>query len=139
MTAEILVGPAGWSYKDWHGPVYPADAGSRFDALAYLKDYFDTIEINSTFYRPPRPGVAESWVRRVEEKPHFSFTAKLWQHFTHNPRNLDADAVRTTRESLDPLHSSGRLGALLCQFPWSFKGNRENARYLRDLFAAFED
>ncbi len=138
MTAEIRIGTAGWSYKDWHGAVYPADAGSRFDPLSYLKDYFDTIEVNSTFYRPARADMVASWLRRVEDNPRFMFTAKIWQHFTHDPRQLDERSVLEVRESFAPLLEAGRLGALLCQFPWSFKGNRESARYLNALFAAFE-
>ena len=137
MGAEIRIGPAGWSYDDWKGCVYPQGSGSKFDQLAYLKDYFDTIEINSTFYRPPRPGVAASWVRRVEDNPRFLFTAKLWRYFTHEPRSLDREAIVQVEESLEPLHASGRLGAVLCQFPWSFKGGRDSARYLKDLFEAF--
>lgn len=135
--AEIRIGPAGWSYDDWQGRVYPQGAPSKFDQLAYLKDFFDTIEVNSTFYRPPRPNVAESWVRRVEDNPNFIFTAKLWKHFTHAPRTLDREAVEQVRESMNPLHDSGRLGAVLCQFPWSFKGSRTSARYLKDLFETF--
>lgn len=139
MTAEIRVGPAGWSYKDWFGKVYPDSAGSRFDPLSYLKDCFDTVEVNSTFYRPARPDVVESWVRRVAENPRFSFTAKLWRYFTHEPRRLDEAHVLQVRESFRPLLDSGRFGALLCQFPWSFKGTSENARYLNALFSAFGD
>ena len=137
MDTEIHIGPAGWSYDDWKGPVYPPDAGSKFDPLAYLKDYFDTIEINSTFYHPQRPVVVESWIRRVEENPRFLFTVKLWRHFTHDARTLDRDAIKSIENMLEPMQESDRLGALLCQFPWSFRGNRENSRYLRDLFETF--
>ncbi len=62
---SLRVGPAGWNYKDWEGIVYPAGAGRAFDPLAFLADYFDTIEINSSFYAPPRPSDAASWARRV--------------------------------------------------------------------------
>ena len=137
MAAEIRIGPAGWSYRDWHGPVYPEGEGSRFDALAYLSDYFDTIEVNSTFYRPARPQVAASWIGRVAKNPRFEFTAKLWRHFTHEPRTLEPNAVREVKESLAPLVEARKLGAVLCQFPWSFRGTRENARYLNRLFETF--
>lgn len=73
----------------------------------------------------------------MEDNPNFVFTAKLWKHFTHEPRNLDPDAVDQVKAWLQPLHESGRLGAILCQFPWSFKGGKENARYLKDLFETF--
>src|SRR5439155_1546391 len=61
----VRVGPAGWHYKDWEGTVYPSGKGRSFDALAFIADYFDTVEINSSFYRPPRPEDAASWARRV--------------------------------------------------------------------------
>ena len=50
----IHIGPAGWSYKDWEGTVYPQKPGKNFDPLEYLSRYFNTIEINSSFYRPGR-------------------------------------------------------------------------------------
>jgi uncharacterized protein YecE (DUF72 family) len=81
--------------------------------------------------------VVESWLRRVEHNPRFHFTAKLWQHFTHQPRTLDEEAVDEVRRSFAPLLASDRFGALLCQFPWSFKGTRANARYLNRLFETF--
>jgi uncharacterized protein YecE (DUF72 family) len=77
MEQRTRVGPAGWSYKDWEGFVYPQQPGRRFDPLAYLAKFFDTIEINSTFYRPPSASAATSWVRRVAHNSRFKFTAKL--------------------------------------------------------------
>ena len=64
MEHPIRIGPAGWSYTDWEGTVYPPHR-SRFDHLAYLSSFFDTIEINSPFYRVPPPTHAKSWVRRA--------------------------------------------------------------------------
>ena len=79
----IRIGPAGWSYKDWEGVVYPMPKPKGFHEATYLAQYFDTIEINSTFYRPPEPGVARNWTNRVSANPRFRFTAKLWRGFTH--------------------------------------------------------
>src|SRR5438132_1439906 len=74
----IRIGPAGWSYTDWEGSVYPPH-GSRFDPLAYLASFFDTIEINSPFYRIPPPTHPRSWIRRVENNPDFKFTTKVFR------------------------------------------------------------
>lgn len=137
MEAEIHVGPAGWSYDDWKGTVYPQKSNSKFDQLAYLKDFFNTVEVNSTFYRTQKPSVTESWVRRVEGNPGFQFTLKLLKHFTHEPRTLDSELASEVKASLKPIRDAGLLGAVLCQFPWSFKGNRDNARYLKNLFEIF--
>src|SRR5579883_3279860 len=81
----IRVGPAGWSYPDWRGVVYPRRTPQDFHELEYLAEFFPAVEINTTFYHPPRPPVVKEWVRQVEGKE-FQFTAKLWQRFTHERR-----------------------------------------------------
>jgi uncharacterized protein YecE (DUF72 family) len=129
----IRVGPAGWSYPDSPGHVYPADVPSRFDALAFTASYFDTIEINSTFYRPQPPKTCAAWVRRVAHNPDFRFTAKLWRRFTHEPDPWTAEDVRVATEGLEVLRTEGRFGALLVQFPWSFKPGRESTERLARL------
>ena len=95
---RMWIGPAGWSYEDWKGVVYPAGAGRKFDPLEYLARYFDVVEINSSFYRPPPAAWTRSWARRVEDHPRFRFTAKLWRGFTHErnapPSAADVDAFR---------------------------------------------
>ncbi|HEX9291115.1 MAG TPA: DUF72 domain-containing protein, partial [Anaeromyxobacteraceae bacterium] len=53
----IRFGPAGWDYPDWRGAVYPKPAPRGFDPLAYLARWFETVEVNSTFYRPARAEV----------------------------------------------------------------------------------
>ena len=53
MGKNYYIGPAGWSYKDWEGIVYPLKKGKNFHPLKYISHYFDTVEINSSFYRPP--------------------------------------------------------------------------------------
>ena len=137
-TTKIRVGPAGWSYKDWEGVVYPPH-GSKFDPLGYLARYFDTIEINSPFYRIPPPTHAKSWVKRVASNENFRFTTKIFRGFTHETGPLaDADA-KAFRNYLDPLMDAGRLGAILIQFPWSFKNTPESRAKLVELFEAFKD
>ncbi len=64
-AGRILVGPAGWSYQDWEGQVYPKPKPRGFDALRYLAQYVDAIEINSTFYRIPEAKTTQQWVDRV--------------------------------------------------------------------------
>jgi uncharacterized protein YecE (DUF72 family) len=137
MEHQIRIGPAGWSYKDWEGTVYPPH-GSKFDHLAYLASFFDTIEINSPFYRIPPPTHAKSWVRRVADNPNFKFTTKVFRGFTHDDASLaDAD-VTAFRHYLDPLADANRLGAVLLQYPWSFKNSDESRDKLAALFNAFD-
>lgn len=136
----IRFGVAGWDYKDWWGPVYPAAKPKGFDPLAYLAKYFDTIEINSTFYRPAGRTSAERWARRVADNQNFKFTAKLWQRFTHERDSAwSRDDVTLTADGLRPLADQGRLGCVLAQFPWSFKRTPESREWLDDLLGAFAE
>lgn len=134
----IRYGPAGWSYRDWAGVVYPRPKPKGFDPLPYLAGYFDTIEVNSTFYRPARKSTAESWVRRTRANPDFRFTAKLWRRFTHERKEAwTPDEVGEARAAFDVLHGEGKLGALLLQFPWSFRRDDQSREWLDDLTRAF--
>lgn len=136
----IRFGPAGWSYQDWAGLVYPAPKPRGFDPLRYLAGYFDAIEVNSTYYHPATAQTAEKWLQRVEHNSRFRFTAKLWKRFTHERKQAwTADEVRLARAALDPLHGAGRLGALLLQFPWSFRRTDENREWLGDVVNTFAD
>jgi uncharacterized protein YecE (DUF72 family) len=129
------VGVAGWSYPDWEGIVYPKAA--RFDALSYLASFFDTIEINSSFYRIPTARTTASWVRRGRVNPEFRFTLKLFKGFTHE-RAASSDDERAFSDALLPFTEAGVLGAVLLQFPWSFKNEPEDRDYLRALLERFE-
>ena len=131
----IRVGPAGWSYKDWEGIVYPPH-GSKFDHLAYLAEYFDTIEVNSSFYRTPPVTHSKSWVKRVAFNERFLFTAKLAKDFTHAKSFPDEDGVTRFRQFLEPLQNDHKLGAVLAQFPWSFKDSPESRERLLKIFDA---
>ncbi len=135
----IRIGPAGWSYDDWQGIVYPKPMPRGFDPLAYLAGYFDTIEINSSFYRPPQARAAQTWVRRVARNPDFKFTAKLYRQFTHESSGGTPGDERIFREGIGPLIDAGLLGALLLQFPWSFKCEPESQSYLLGLLDRFAD
>lgn len=134
---KIRIGPAGWSYTDWEGTVYPPH-GARFDPLAYLASFFDTIEINSPFYRIPPPTHPKSWIRRVENNPDFKFTTKIFRGFTHESENSAPDDVKNFRKYLDPLMEAKRLGAVLLQYPWSFKNTPESIEKLEKVFSDFE-
>jgi len=135
----IRIGPAGWSYQDWEGIVYPPKKGSKFDSLTYLSEFFDTIELNNTFYRPPTPAMSKSWARRVQSNARFKFTAKLYRNFTHARESLTEADEGTFKNGLAPLVEAGRLGALLLQFPYSFHNKEENLTYVKDLADRFKE
>jgi len=149
-AGTIRIGTAGWSYKDWDGIFYPSGMQRRkMHPLEYLARFFDTTEINTSFYGPLKPELAKLWCRKVlAVNPGFLFTAKLYRAFTHSPiavmeptsaatiRPTNEDEVRT-REGLDALAGEGRLGALLIQFPVSFKNTSLNREYLDQLLRQF--
>jgi uncharacterized protein YecE (DUF72 family) len=138
--AKIRVGPAGWDYKDWSGVVYPKPKPRSFDPLRYLARYFDTLEVNSTFYRPMSREVALAWAARVSVNPRFRFTAKLWRRFTHErDAAWSKDEVKQARGAFDALASEERLGAVLVQFPWSFRFNEENHSWLSDVLSELNE
>ena len=146
----IRFGTAGWSYKDWEGIFYPSGMQhKKIHPLEYLARFFDTTEINTSFYGPLKPELAKLWCRRVGEvNPKFLFTAKLYRAFTHSPlsemeptsaasiRPTDEDEIKT-REGLDVIANEGKLGALLIQFPISFKNTSLNREYLDRLLRQF--
>ena len=132
------IGPAGWAYKDWWGVVYPPKKSRDFNELSFLAQYFDTVEINVSFYRPVTEKMAKSWLERVRENRSFRFTAKLWRGFTHDRNSTTADEVEF-KAGLAPLLDAGCFGALLLQFPWSFRNTEENRTYVAKLRAEFSE
>ncbi len=148
--ADIFIGTAGFSYKDWEGTVYPQDLKKRkIHPLEYLAQFFDCCEINTSFYGHIKPETGKQWAEKVAAvNPRFQFTAKLNQAFTHSPlaviQSTSAETLRPLPEDetlakagLDSLADSGRLGALLIQFPISFKNTAENRAYLGQLLKKF--
>jgi uncharacterized protein YecE (DUF72 family) len=142
---------------------YPPARGrpKGFDELAFYAEHFDTVEVNSTFYGQPRAEVSRAWAERTPEG--FEFSVKLYQKFTHprmfaqrlagtlpeearderqlldmlaRPNSADLDEFR---RGIEPLASRGRLGALLAQFPPSFKNAPASRDYLAELLRALSD
>jgi uncharacterized protein YecE (DUF72 family) len=135
---RLRIGPAGWSYPDWSGFVYPSHRSKTFHEATFLAQFFDTIEINTSFYQPIRPEHAAGWLERVAANPSFLFTAKLWQRFTHEP-SATAEDERNVRAGFDVLREAGKLGAVLLQFPFSFHKSPETVAHLSALLKRFAD
>ena len=147
---EIRIGTSGWNYPTgkgtWNGIFYPRRRGRGFDELAYYAARFDTVEVNSTFYRMPEAAMASGWVERTP--PGFLFSVKLFQKFTHPKLYLEKSGSPTWditptdidlyRTGIDPLASAGRLAAVLLQFPSSFHAKPETREYLDWLLRALQ-
>ena len=138
--ADLYVGPAGWSYEDWKGIVYPASPPRGYRHLEFLSRYFNCVEVNSSFYNPPNPRYAARWVEDVAGRPDFQFTAKLWQRFTHEREEwwTPREAAQF-REGLAPLAAAGRLGAVVVQFPYSFHYGETAGEWLGEVVGEFRD
>lgn len=147
---QVRVGTAGWSYKDWEGIFYPPGMSRKKQhPLSLIAGCFDVVEINTSFYGHIKPEIAKLWARIVSDaNPSFLFTAKLHRSFTHSPlsameptsaasiRPNDEDE-RLAREGLESLAATGKFGALLIQFPVSFKNTALNREYLETLLRQF--
>jgi uncharacterized protein YecE (DUF72 family) len=138
QPATVRVGIAGWSYADWKGYVYPERRTKGFHEAEFLAQFFDTIEINTSFYGPIRPEHAKLWLEKVKANERFVFTAKLLQRFTHDLTATAADE-KEVRAGFDVLRAAGKLGAVLLQFPFSFHRYEENTTYLEKLLKRFAD
>jgi uncharacterized protein YecE (DUF72 family) len=145
--AKIYIGTSGWSYPrgvgTWKGYFYPA---SKINELEYYSQFFNTVEINSSFYRPPNPGYVYNWARQVPVG--FLFTVKLWQKFTHPKMYEEATSeaaaisqgdVDLFKKSIEPLARYGKLGALLAQFPPSFKNDSLGQQILGAVIKTFNE
>jgi uncharacterized protein YecE (DUF72 family) len=136
--SQIYIGPAGWSYPDWKRILYPDPRPKGFHEATFLAEFFNTIEINTSFYHPMQPAHAEQWIERVAGNPKFLFTAKLWRNFTHDDSTTAAD-VDLVRAGFDILQNANRLGAMLLQFPFSFHKTPETTKRLNLLLDQFGD
>ena len=149
--SNLRIGTSGWNYPSgqgtWNGIFYPAPAKGRrggragFDELAYYAEHFDTVEVNSTFYGSPRPTVARSWADRTPAG--FEFSLKLYRELTHSPvpgvPSMEQAVVDEYRRGIEPLAKAGKIGALLAQFPASFKQTPPARDYLDALLKTFSD
>ena len=127
----IHLGTQGWSYPDWVGTFYPP--GSRQEHyLPFYAGVFDTVELDTTFYHPPRPTVVRSWARNTPAG--FRFAAKVPQAITHTARlSSVGEQMQAFARALEPLGE--RMGPLLLQMPAEFERD-EGTVGLLDRFLA---
>jgi uncharacterized protein YecE (DUF72 family) len=156
---EIRVGTAGWTDKTlldsgW----YPDEAGNQEKRLKYYASQFPLVEVDSAYYALPAERTAEAWAARTPA--HFTFNVKAFSLFTQHPTpvralptDLREEAGKTGKDrvylkdvsqeladeawgrflaALEPLRSSGKLGAILLQFPPWFPIGRANKQYILD-------
>jgi uncharacterized protein YecE (DUF72 family) len=122
-VTEVRIGCSGWNYAHWRERVYPKGLPPK-RWLEYYATLFDTVEINSTFYRLPTVSAVQGWVEQTP--PDFLLTVKASRYLTHIRRLADLDSgVRRFYERIEPLVRSPKLGPVLWQLPPTFKRNDE--------------
>jgi uncharacterized protein YecE (DUF72 family) len=148
-VSDIRIGTSGWSYPSghgtWKGIFYPA--GRKVDELAFYAEHFNTVEINTTFYGVPSINTTRGWAKRTPKD--FEFSLKLFQKFTHpemfhdasgqDPWDLGEKDVDDFKSAIEPLATADKLGALLVQFPASFKNEPNSRGYLEWLLERFRE
>jgi uncharacterized protein YecE (DUF72 family) len=106
-------------YDDWRGRLYPEREPKR-RWLELYAGRFDTVEVNSTFYRLARRDAVAGWVRQTPEG--FLFAVKASRYLTHIKRLVDiGEGIQRFYEPLEPLLEAGRLGPVLWQLPENFR------------------
>jgi uncharacterized protein YecE (DUF72 family) len=136
LGSTLLIGTAGYSYADWEGVLYPPGTPKE----AYLGIYasrFPVVELNFSYYTQPAARTLEGMLRATP--PDFRFAIKAHRSLTHEPGEDLAAQARRFREGIAPLSDSGRLAAVLLQFPYSFHYTPASRRRLAGLCEAFAD
>ena len=139
MTGTIRIGCSGWNYRHWRGPFYPSELPTK-GWFAFYARTFDTVEINASFYRMPKPETFARW--RDQAPQGFRYAVKAHRFITHMKKLKDAEApLALFIERARSLEE--RLGPILYQLPPRWKCNRERLELFlallpRDLTHVFE-
>jgi uncharacterized protein YecE (DUF72 family) len=119
----VRIGCSGWMYDDWRGRLYPEGVPKRRWLEEYAR-HFDTVEVNSTFYRLAKRSGVEGWV--AQTPPEFLFAVKASRYLTHVRRLVDIEeGISRFYEPLQPMIEAGRLGPVLWQLPENFHRDDE--------------
>jgi uncharacterized protein YecE (DUF72 family) len=133
----IRVGTSGFKFADWKGRFYPEALDER-KWLEYYAERFNTVEVNSTYYRLLPPATFFQMAKKVPEG--FDFTVKAYRTSTHEIGPETAADIAAFKESLRPLIEAGKFGCVLAQFPTSFHNTPEARGHLvrfREEFAGY--
>ncbi len=136
-TDNVTIGMGGWELPPFNQYFYPRRPKKDFRKLEFYSRYFDSIEVNSTFYNTRLSSQhSRRWLEDVSANKNFMFTVKVYRGFTHT---FDAtnDDVKSVRRLIEPLAEAGRLGGLVMQFPHSFLNTPEHQNYIRQFSRVF--
>lgn len=131
-TGPLHCGPSGWAHPQWQGIFYPTVRSKDFHQLEYTARFFNSVELTSSFFSPLRPELSRLWCHQVRTNPNFQFSVRAWRKLTFEANPAAAD-ISAFREGIRPIEDAGRLGAVLLQFPCSFRFTAENRARLIHL------
>lgn len=131
----IKIGTSGYSFLDWKGAFYPENI-EKGKMLDFYAKHFDTVEINSTYYRIPHPSV---FYRLTEKTPEdFEFIVKTHKDITHTRENIETSA-NNLKEAIRPLAETAKMHGFLAQFPGAFRKSKPSLDYLKKCRELFND
>jgi len=136
-TPNLHIGTAGWSYKDWVHVFYPKNQSDSFDWLQFYSNYFNFVEVNTSYYVYLNPKIVDNWLRKLDDTKDFTFTLKLHNDFTHS-HNFSKLKIDSVLQNLNQLNDAERLSGLLIQFPYSFQFNDANMNYMKKIVEIFD-
>jgi len=127
----IYIGTSGYYYKNWVGEFYPSSLKS-YEFFDYYSNVFNTLELNSTFYRIPTKSTLNSWKYKLKKKENFKLSIKAHKSLTHKYRLKNIDEIKDYVNLISILDSY--LGAVLFQLPPSFEYDIETLINFSKIF-----
>jgi uncharacterized protein YecE (DUF72 family) len=132
-SSSLRIGCSGWNYKSWQDEFYEGKPPRLW--LQHYAQYFDTVEVNNTFYRLPFKSSVAAWV--AQTPPSFLFAVKASRYLTHIKRLTDLrGGIARYYERLEPLVRSPKLGPILWQLPATFKRHDDRLGAALEAFPA---
>lgn len=135
----MLIGCSGWSYEDWAGRFYPVNiARKKEEWLRYYASFFSTVEINSTFHRPPNDFIVNGWIKKGLGLKSFEYSVKMPAQVTHdalaNKEGSKAAIMASAFEAscVRPLAENQLLGAVLLQLPPGLRNDEASRKALEE-------
>ncbi|MGC8594199.1 MAG: DUF72 domain-containing protein [Candidatus Kryptoniota bacterium] len=138
----VKVGTAGWNYDDWVGVFYPESNRKNFSKLKFYSEFFDCVEVNSTYYRHLPYKIAEKWLNEVAGNQEFEFIIKLFKNFTHGTQKTNSQFYNdkeAVKNFLYPFIERKKLAGMLIQFSEFFLATDKSKSYLSFLMEEFSD
>jgi uncharacterized protein YecE (DUF72 family) len=135
VTPRAYVGCSGWNYKHWRNFIYPPKfAQKRW--LGFMTEHFDTVEVNTSFYRIPKRETVSAWQDATPAR--FKFALKLWRGITHFKKLTDSGEFTHRFLEVAGVLEPVRRGPLLIQLPPNQGKDIEKLRlYLEELHSLF--